>query len=260
MNNELIEHLKYLRLSNLLTRWDEYLKHGAAKNMSHATWLAYLIEEEYRERRRNAQSLRLKRAQIPEPWGMETYPFKRQPHLDKKKIMAHYDSQEYLRLKQNIIWLGGTGCGKTGLATSFLIQAVQEGRSGRFVLFADLIGELYRSLADHSEEQVLKKYRAYEVLLIDEIGYIEVEPAQVGLFFTLMQRRHGKQSTLITSNLGFSEWGSFLKNNHLTAALVDRLTQNSHIINMRQCRSLRVPIDGDPHDPSTKPSQSGSPS
>ena len=86
---------------------------------------------------------------------------------------------------------------------------------------------------------MLKRYLAYDILLIDELGYVQVEPVQVGLFFTLMHQRHKKRATLITSNLGFSEWGSFLKNDHLTAALIDRLTENSHVINMKQCVSLR---------------------
>jgi DNA replication protein DnaC len=68
---------------------------------------------------------------------------------------------------------------------------------------------------------------------------VEVEPAQVGLFFTLMHQRHQRQTTLITTNLGYSEWGSFLKNAHLTSALIDRLTATSHPINMKQCQSLR---------------------
>jgi DNA replication protein DnaC len=70
-----------------------------------------------------------------------------------------------------------------------------------------------------------------------------VEPVQVGLFFTLMNRRHKKKTTLITSNLGFSQWGSFLNNQHLTAALVDRLTENSHVVNMKGCVSLRNKLD-----------------
>ena len=111
--------------------------------------------------------------------------------------------------------------------------------TGRYVMFAELVADLYQSVADHSEEKLLKKYVAYDCLAIDEIGYIEVEPVQVGLFFTLMQRRHKKRPTLITSNLGFSDWGSFLKNAHLTAALIDRLTDNSYVFNMRQCVSLR---------------------
>ena len=76
-----------------------------------------------------------------------------------------------------------------------------------------------------------------------------MEAAQVGLFFTLMQTRHKSKTTLITSNLGFSEWGSFLQNTHLTAALVDRLTENSHVINMKKCRSLRGPLtEQEPED------------
>ena len=100
------------------------------------------------------------------------------------------------------------------------------------------MAELYASLADHSEEKVLRTYAAYDSLVIDEVGYVEVEAAQVGLFFTLMQRRHKTKTTLLTSNLGFSEWGTFLKNPHLTAALIDRLTETSHVINMKNCRSL----------------------
>ncbi len=75
--------------------------------------------------------------------------------------------------------------------------------------------------------------------LIDELGYAKIEPVQVGLFFTLMQKRHNKKTTLITTNLGFEQWNSFLKNERLTAALIDRLTENSHVINMKKCVSLR---------------------
>jgi DNA replication protein DnaC len=99
---------------------------------------------------------------------------------------------------------------------------------------------LYQSVADHTEAKILKMFESYDCLLIDELGYVETNPVQVGLFFTLMHRRHKKKSTLITSNLGFDQWGSFLKNNQLTAALIDRLTENSHVINMNNCQSLRA--------------------
>jgi DNA replication protein DnaC len=72
-----------------------------------------------------------------------------------------------------------------------------------------------------------------------EVGYVEAEPVQVGLFFTLMHKRHRNKSTLITTNLGFEQWNIFFKNEHLTAALIDRLTENSHVINMKECISLR---------------------
>jgi DNA replication protein DnaC len=131
------------------------------------------------------------------------------------------------------------------LATGFLIQAIQRGHTGRYVEFAELVAELFRSVADHSEQRILKRYVAYDCLLVDEVGYVEVEPVQVGLFFTLMHKRHRNKPTLITSNLGFSEWRSFLKNDHLTAALIDRLTENSHVINMKNCVSLRPKLSAE---------------
>jgi DNA replication protein DnaC len=157
----------------------------------------------------------------------ELFALSRQPKLDRKRIMSLYDSFDYMTKQQNMVWLGPTGCAKTGLATSFLLQAIDRGYRGYFTTFPELIAELFSSLADRCEQKVLRRYQAYDCLLIDEVDYIEVEPAQVGLFFTLIQKRHKQKTTFITSNLGFREWGSFLKNNHLTAALIDRLTENS---------------------------------
>jgi DNA replication protein DnaC len=140
-----------------------------------------------------------------------------------------------------MIWLGPTGCGKTGLAIAFLLQAIDRGYRGYFVTFPELLHELFQSRADHSDRKVVRRYLSYDCLVIDEVGYVEVEPAQVGQFFTLMHKRHKRKTTLITSNLGFAEWGSFLQNKHLTAALIDRLTDDSHVINMKDCRTLRDP-------------------
>lgn len=207
--------------------------------------LQYVLEEEYRIKNDNARALRINRARIPEQFVLETFPFQQQPRLDKKKILSLYDAFDYMTKSRNMIWVGPTGCGKTGLATSFLIHAIHRGYTGRYILFPELVGQLYASVADHSEDTMIKKYLAYDCLLIDEVGYVEVEPVQAGLFFTLMHKRHRKKTTFITSNLGFSEWRSFLKNDHLTAALIDRLTENSHVINMKNCVSLRPKLSPD---------------
>jgi len=249
MDEELKRKLKDLRLGGLLAHWDEYLTLAADQRFSHARLLAHVLEQEWRIKRENARQRRLKQAGIPEPLAIETYPFHKQPKLNKKKVMALYDSLSFITKKENIIWLGRTGRGKTGLATSFLIQAINQGYTGKYILFAELISEFYRSAADHSQAKVLKKYLAYDVVLIDEIGYAEVEAAQVGLFFTLMQKRHKTKPTLLTSNLGFSEWGLFLKNNHLTEALVDRLTETSHVFNMKECVGIRPRRSADEPDP-----------
>jgi len=245
MNQELENILRYLRLWGLLTHWDKLLAEARRGGFSHERLLKHVLQAEYRTKQDNARELRRKRAHIPEQLEMETFPFNRQPKLNRKQIMSLYDSFDYITKKRNMIWMGPTGCGKTGLATSFLLQAIDRGCRGYFVTFAELVAQLYAALADRSEEKVIRKYLKYDCLVIDEVGYVEVEPAQVGLFFTLMQKRHKTKPTLITSNLGFGEWGSFLKNNHLTAALIDRLTENSHVINMKDCKTLRPKLDKD---------------
>lgn len=246
MDKELIETLKYLRMGGMLAHWDEYLALALKQRFSHVRLLQHVLNEEVKLKRDNARRLRLKRAHIPELLDLTTFPFDRQPKLDRKKIVSIYDGFEYMTKAQNIVWMGPTGCGKTGLATGFLMNAISRGYTGRFVSFPSLIQELLAAVADHSEEMVLKHYLACDCLLIDEIGYVEVEPVQVGLFFTLMQQRHRRKPTLITSNLGFGEWRSFLKNDHLAAALIDRLTENSHVINMKNCRSLRDKLSQEP--------------
>ena len=243
LDEELIAMLRHLRLGRLLSHWDETVAKARKGRYSAERLLKYVLEEEYRAKRENARWQRRQRSNIPEMLEMETFPFPRQPKLDRKKIMSYYDSFEYINKGRNMLWLGPTGCGKSGLATAFLLHAIDRGYRGYFVTFPELLQELFQSLADRSEGKVLKRYLSYDCLVIDEVGYVEVEAAQVGQFFTLMHKRHKQKTTLITSNLGFSEWGSFLHNKHLTAALIDRLTENSHVINIKDGDSLRDKLD-----------------
>jgi len=243
MDQDLLMMLKYLRLSGLASQFDRFLEKAETEDISHVRWLRQIIEEEYRLKQENARKRRLSIARIPEMWTFQSFPFARQPKVDKKKVTHLYDAFDYITHARNIIFFGPTGVGKTGLATSFLIQAIDRGYNGRFILFQELVELLYKSVADHSEEKLIKTFAAYDCLLIDELGYVELEPVQVGLFFTLMQKRHKKKTSLITSNLGFEQWVSFLKNDHLTAALIDRLTEVSHIVNMKNCFSLRPKLN-----------------
>ena len=247
MDDEIIRMLKQLRLGGLLAHWDEHLELAQKQGFSNIRFLKYVLEQECKVKDENAHRLRMKRAKIEEPYVIETFPFEQQPKLDKKRILSLYDAFDFVEKSQNLIWIGPTGCGKTGLATSFLIEAIHRGHTGRYILFPDLVSALFKSVADHTEQHVIHRFLSYDCLFIDELDYVEVESVQVGLFFTLMHKRHRKKPTLITSNLGFSEWRSFLKNDRLTAALIDRLTENSHVINMKNCVSLR-PKQGTDHD------------
>ena len=243
MDEELKKMLAGIGMRGLLANWDHYISIAQQGSFSHVRLLKYIVEQEYKIKQENARKRRISHAKIPEPFTIETFPFNRQPKLNKKKIFDIYDSFDYLLKQQNIIWIGSTGTGKTGLATAFLTQAIEKGYRGKFILFPELVEILYQSVADHTEAKIMKTFESYDCLLIDELGYVETDPVQVGLFFTLIHKRHKKKSTLITSNLGFDQWDTFLKNNHLTAAVIDRLTENSHVINMKNCKSLRARLD-----------------
>ena len=243
MDEEFKRMLAGIGMRGLLANWDHYISIAQQRSFSHVRLLKYIVEQEYKIKQENARKRRISHAKIPEPFAIETFPFNRQPKLNKKKILDIYDSFDYLLKQQNIIWIGSTGTGKTGLATAFLTQAIEKGYRGKFILFPELVEILYQSVADHTEAKIMKTFESYDCLLIDELGYVETDPVQVGLFFTLIHKRHKKKSTLITSNLGFDQWDTFLKNNHLTAAVIDRLTENSHVINMKNCKSLRARLD-----------------
>jgi DNA replication protein DnaC len=133
MDKELEAILKYLRLGGLLARWDEYLAQARRGRFSHERLLKHVLKAEYDRKQEQARWLRRRRAHIPEILEIETFPFTRQPKLDRKRVMSLYDSFDYMTKQQNIAWLGPTGCGKTGLATGFLLQALDRGYRGYFI-------------------------------------------------------------------------------------------------------------------------------
>ena len=209
IDDELLAMLKYLRLGRLLANWDETLEEARKGRYSPERLLKRVVEQEYLTKRENARVLRRHRSNIPEMLEMETFPFKKQPKLDRKRVISLYDNFDYMTKQRGVVWMGPTGCGKTGLATSFLVQAIERGYRGYFITFPELIQELFQSLADRCVRKVMRRYLSYDCLVIDEVGYVEVEPAQVGQFFTMMHKRHRCKTTIFTSNLGFREWGSF---------------------------------------------------
>lgn len=246
MEKDLEEKLKYLKLTELLLFWDETMVQAKTKNTSYTAFIKQIVDREVSAKRERSRLQRIRTARLEENLLIETYPFDRQPGIAKKKVLELFDSMTYITKKQNIIFIGPTGAGKTGLATSLLVHAINHGVTGRFIAFPDLLSELYRSSADHSERKVISKFTAYGCLVVDEMGYVDIDPHQAGLFFTLMKKRHKKATTIITTQLGFTDWTGFLKNPHLTAALIDRMTENSQLINMSKCKSIRdtvVPAD-----------------
>ena len=117
MDEQLAHWLKSLRLWGLLADWDDVLAQARRGRFSHERLLKHVLEAEYRAKNENSRLLRRKRARIPELLEMETFPFDRQPKLNRKRMLSLYDGFEYMTGQQNMVWMGPTGCGKTGLIT-----------------------------------------------------------------------------------------------------------------------------------------------
>jgi DNA replication protein DnaC len=239
MNEDLKRQVQTLGLKHLAQNWDELCAAAMKQKPSYHGFLTNLVAQEYGLQQENTRLGRIKKAGIPELLVMQTFPFDQQPKLKKKFVLELYDSSRYLTEKQELIFIGPTGCGKTGLATAFLVHAINQGYRGYFIDFRKLLELLLRSKADHTESKVIKRFQNYPILLIDEWGYDPVDKEVAGLLFEVLKKRHRTYTTLLTTQLGFDEWNTFLHNTHLTSARLDRITENCTVFNLKNCHSLR---------------------
>lgn len=147
---------------------------------------------------------------------------------------------DFLAKSQNIVFIGGTGVGKSGLATGLLLKALQNGHRALFIKAQDLFDEMYASLADRSSRRLVDRLARIPLLCIDEMGYLNVRPEQTNIFFKLMEERYRRRSTIITTNLDYDEWLNFLGNKAMVTALLNRLRHHCNTIRI-EGQSLREP-------------------
>ena len=236
--SQLEEHLICLKLPFFTDHYQEFASQAARKNWTYVDYLDNLVSGEAALRRDRSVGRRIRKARFPLIKTLDQFNWSWPKKINRLQVQNLF-RLAFLKDKSNIIFLGGVGLGKTHLASALGYAACLKNYTVLFATAIDLINTLSAAQRQNRLKEELKKYTRPALLIVDELGYVEVEPVQVGLFFTLMQRRHKQKSTLITSNLGFEQWTSFLKNDQLTAALMDRLTETSHVINMRNCVSLR---------------------
>ena len=239
MTDEIAQLLKSLHLGRIAEIFDAELTHAEQSQLSYQDFIARLLRAQWHHRQETALAWRIKRAALPEQWTLESFPFKRQPGVSQRQIRSFADL-DFIGKAENIVFSGPTGVGKTGLATGLLLKALQNGYRGLFLRAQDLFDQMYASLADRSSRKLLNHLARVDVLVIDEMGYLNLRPEQTNIFFKLMEERYSQRPTIITTNLDYSEWAHFLGNKALVEALLSRLRHRCHTVRI-DGPSLREP-------------------
>jgi len=234
--DQLLASLKLPRIREIIGR---EVNAATKSQPSYSAFLARLLREEHQDRQRRSVEYRIKQARLPERWSLETYPFKRQSSV-RASTMRQLAELDFVARAANLVFIGETGVGKTGLASSLLLKAMENGYRGFFVKAQDLFDEVYASLADRSTRRLLNRLARVDLLLIDEMGYLNLRPEQSNAFFKLMDERYGKRATIITTNLDYPQWYDFLGKKEMVKALLDRLRHHCTTIRING-KSLREP-------------------
>jgi len=208
---------------------------------SYTQLLKTLFREEYQDREMRYLGHRIRRARLPEPWTLETFPWDRQPGV-QRAVIEELALLGFMDRGSNVVFIGETGTGKTGLAVGILRKALELGRRGLFIKAQDLFDDMYASLADRSSRKLLTRLSKLDLLVIDEMGYLNLRPEQSNIFFKLMEERYGRKSTIITTNLKYDDWYDFLGQKEMVGALLDRLRHRCTTLAI-EGPSLRTPSD-----------------
>jgi DNA replication protein DnaC len=229
MTEELEQLMKNLRLKRAIEIYADQSRAAEKEHVSYTDFLARLLRAEWHYRQEHSLKARIKRANLPELWTLETFPFNKQPGVNRRQIRA-FAELDFIPKAENIVFIGKSSMGKTGLASSILLKALENGYRGQFIRAQDLFDEMYASLADRSSRKLLNRLVKLDVLLIDELGYINVKPEQANIFFKLIEERYRHRPTIITTNLSYDEWPNFLGNPEMVNALLSRLRHFCHTV------------------------------
>lgn len=239
------EYLKELKLPHILQQYERFAKEMQRVHGSYEDYLCALLEQEVENRRENSVKKRLQQAQFPLLKTLDQFDFSALPGLSVQEVMQ-LSRGGYIEEKRNIFLIGGSGTGKTHMATALAVCACQQGKRVRFTTVSALLGELMAARENHQLHKLEKQWLKYELVVCDELGYLKCSREEAEILFDFFSARYERGSMILTTNLEFSEWNQVFENPKLTVAMLDRLTHRAHILLMdgdsyRLKQTLRKP-------------------
>ena len=234
MIEKIIEQCKQLRLKTVMLNFEQALEHAGSHNWPCLKTIAHLFDLELEQRRQSRVQLRFKQSNLLKKPTIDQFDFDHHSSRKKQKTkILNLLALEFIRQKMDIILIGNPGIGESYLAKCIAYAATQAGIKTLFTSTMDMLNHLIAAEADHSLLRKLHYYKSQDLLVCDEIGYLPLgQLGQQGsnLFFQVISHRHQVKSTIITTNLRFSDWGKIFDNTTVATAIADRLVYNSHIL------------------------------
>jgi DNA replication protein DnaC len=223
------QHCKALRMPTVGSQFAKLAEQAIKEKQSHLRYLEVLLAAEVEEREHRTVQRRLKEAHLPRVKTLEDFDFSQSPKVSAQQI-RDLAQGNYIEKAEPVIFLGEAGTGKTHLATALCVAACQQKRRVRFATAAGLVNELVEAQHDNQLSRVLRKYGRYELVAIDELGYVPLADVGAELLFQVVSERSERAAIIVTTNLPFSEWTQVFKNARLCKALLDRVTDGAHIL------------------------------
>ena len=228
----LMGDLKKLRLPAMTEMLDSYVKQAASSSMSYMDFLSGLVSEEVRHKEQRAVQSRIKSARFPVLKSLDDFDYVFQPSINRKKL-AELSSLRFIDNKENILFLGPPGIGKTHLATGLGVKGCESGYKVLFTTLNDMVSVLMASMADNSFPSKLRQYVQPSLLIVDEVGYLPVSKEGANFLFQVVAKRYETGSIILTSNKSFADWGEVLGDSVIASAVLDRLLHHSTVFNIR---------------------------
>lgn len=229
--NKLMNNLESLNLNMFKANLSTYLEYIENGSKTVIDILYELSEMEMTLRTERAMNACVKVANFPFIKTFEDFDFSFQPSINKEQII-NYKYLKFIDDKENIVFIGSPGVGKTHLATAIGVEAAKLRTSTYFISCADLILQLKRAHIENRLEQRLKFFAKYKLLIIDEVGFLPLDIESSNLLFQLIAKRYEKNSTIVTTNKPLSRWGEIFGDPVIANAILDRLLHHSHVINI----------------------------
>jgi DNA replication protein DnaC len=231
-------HLEFLGLRRTLDELDERLAWATRERPGATALLEHVLGIEAAHKLEKRIDRRIDTSGLVERKTLEAFDWDFQPGLDKA-LVVELARLDFVRRHEDLVITGKAGTGKSHLLKAFAVRACEQGVRMRYARCVDLLDDLHAGLADGTYARRLKAWSRPELLVIDDVGLGQVkkrgdEPTAAHTLYNLVDRRHGKASTAISSNIALSDWGRYLGDATLTAAILDRLAMHA----------IRIDIDG----------------